>query len=233
MMRTVFITGANRGIGLEFARQYLGRGDRVFATSRNLEKAVELQHLASAYPKRMSLITLDVTNQDDIENAFAFVQENTDHLDILINNAGIIYRGETPENYSADILKETFETNAIAPMMVAQKFLPLLEKGISPKIVNITSQLGSITRKTFGGHYSYSGSKAALNMLTRTLAFDLRSRGIIVVVIHPGWVKTDMGGEAAPIRPADSVSGMISLIDSLSMEETGSFLSWDGSTLPW
>ncbi len=232
-MRNILITGANRGIGFEVARQSIGRGDRVFAASRNLEKAIELQHLASANPKRMTLIKMDVTNEDDIENAYEIVNESVEGLDILINNAGIIYRGETPENFSAEILIESFKTNAIGPMMVAQRFLPLLEKGESPKIINITSQLGSIERKTFGGHYSYSSSKAALNMLVRTLAFDIRSKGIIVVVVHPGWVRTDMGGENAPIRTVDSVQGMLNLIDRLSIENTGSFLTWEGNVLPW
>ncbi len=232
-MRKVLVTGANRGLGLEFTRQFLGRGDRVFAACRKPEGAVDLQHLASAYPKRTTVLTMDVTKEEDLATAYDIVAEQAGSLDILVNNAGIIYRGETPENIRADVFRQSFEVNAIAPMMVAQKFLPLLEKGTAPKIINLTSQLGSLTRKTFGGHYSYSSSKAALNMFTRTLAFDIRSRGIVVVVVHPGWVKTDMGGEAAPLRAADAVHGMMELIDRLTIENTGAFYSWEGETLPW
>lgn len=232
-MHNVLITGANRGIGLEFVRQFVANGDRVFATARDLNAATDLGHLAMANPKRLTLLSLDVRNEDEINSVYEQVSQDIDALDLLINNAGILYRGETPENITAQALLESFQVNAVAPVLMVKAFLPLLEQSSLPRVVNMTSQLGSISRKTYGGYYSYGASKAALNMLSRTLAVDLRSRGIVVVVFHPGWVRTDMGGEAAPVKPVDSVRGMMSIIERLTIEDSGNFYTWEGETLPW
>ncbi len=232
-MQRVFITGANRGLGLEFVRQCLGRGDRVFAGCRQPKNAGALKDLANQNSNRMSMLELDVTRPEHIRAAAQAVASEVDGLDLLINNAGVLLSGEQPGNLQADSLLDVMHANAIGPLMVAQELLPLLEKGDAPKIVNVTSQLGSIARKRSGGRYSYSASKAALNMFTRALAFDVLSRGVIVVTVHPGWVKTDMGGPGAPLAAEESVAGVLELADSLKPQDAGRFLQWDGSELPW
>jgi NAD(P)-dependent dehydrogenase (short-subunit alcohol dehydrogenase family) len=128
---------------------------------------------------------------------------------------------------------QTYHVNCVGPMMVAQRTLPLLRQGADPKIVNLTSRLGSLTLKQRGGTYSYGSSKAALNMLTRALAFDLKPEGIIVTAVHPGWVQTDMGGDAAPLEPPQAIGGVIDVIDGLTLEDTGCYRTWNGETLPW
>ena len=152
---------------------------------------------------------------------------------MLVNNAGVRPRGEHPGNLDRDTLMHTFEVNSVAPLMVAQCYLDLLRRGDSPRIVNVTSQLGSLARKRSGGDYSYNASKAALNMLSKALAYDVRPLGITVVMIHPGWVQSEIGGEGAPLTPAESARGMLDVIEGLTPDDTARFLQWDGSELPW
>lgn len=232
-MRHILITGANRGLGLELTRQTLDRGDHVFATCRHPEEAHALRALNDVHAAQLSILSLDVTDEASIIAAEEMVRTQTDHLDILINNAGVNPRGERLGDLDAETLLHTFHVNSVGPMMVAQRFLDLLRAGERSKIVNISSQMGSLIQKKSGGSYSYCTSKAALNMLTRALAFDLRSEGIIVVAMHPGWVRTDMGGSHAPLSPAESVSGMLRVIDKLKPTDTGRFLTWRGRKHPW
>jgi NAD(P)-dependent dehydrogenase (short-subunit alcohol dehydrogenase family) len=233
-MQRILITGANRGIGLEFTRQYAGRGERVIATCRNPDAAGELRALADECPPgQISILPLDVTDGAQIEACYQSVRGLAEGLDVLVNNAGFYQRGEHPGTLDAGTLLRSFEVNAIAPIMVAQRFLDLLRAGDEPKIVNLTSHMGSITLKGGGGNYGYSTSKTALNMLTRLLAHDLRAMGIVAIVMHPGWVKTDMGGSGAPLAQERSVTGMIRLIDGLRLEHSGKFWQWDGELLPW
>jgi len=163
------------------------------------------------------------------------IRSQVDGLDLLINNAGAFPRGETVTTLDATTMLQTFHLNSIAPMIVAQRCLDLLRAGNHPKIVNISSKMGSLwwKEKEGGGDYSYCSSKAALNMLTRTLAFDLRSDGIIVVAVHPGWVQTDMGGSAADLTPAESVHGMLRVIERLTEADTSKFFAWEGQEHPW
>jgi NAD(P)-dependent dehydrogenase (short-subunit alcohol dehydrogenase family) len=151
----------------------------------------------------------------------------------LINNAGARIRPERLGQLEAGILLDVFALNAVAPLMVAQTYLDLLRVGHRPRIVNISSQMGSLARKQSGGDYSYCASKAALNMHTRALAFDVRGLGITAVAMHPGWVQTDMGGPNAPLTPQESIRGMIAVIDRLAPDDAGRFLQWNGSELPW
>jgi NAD(P)-dependent dehydrogenase (short-subunit alcohol dehydrogenase family) len=229
----IAITGASRGIGLEFARQYLNRGERVFATCRQPDRADGLQALAGQAPGRLTLLPLDVTRADSIEAAFSAIEAGVEGIDLLINNAGIYYRGERPGTLDAGKMLDAFAVNSIAPVMVAQRALGLLKRGEQPKIVNITSQMGSLARKRGGRDYSYCASKAALNMLSKALAFDLRASGITVVMMHPGWVQTDMGGQGAPLTPEEAIRGMVNIIDGLTPDDTARFLQWDGKELPW
>jgi len=231
-MKTLFLTGANRGIGLAIVEQALKGTYRIFAGCRQPQKAAALQALAADNSERLTLIPIDVTDDASIQAAAAAVAEQTDAIDLLINNAGIFPHGERIDNLDARTMLHAFHVNSVGPMIVVQKFLPLLRASRGAKILNITSQLGAITRHV-SSYYSYNSSKAALNMLTRILASDLRSAGILAVVVHPGWVQTDMGGAAAPLRPDESARGILRLAQRLTMAESGEFFTWDGRKHPW
>lgn len=232
--RRVVVTGANRGLGLEFARQYLKRGDRVFALVRKPEEAADLAALSKEHPGMLTVISGDVTDDASIEAARKKVSEATEALDVLINNAGTSgERGNDLADLDLADIRATYEVNAIGPVRVARALLPLLKKGRSPKIVSISSQMGSIENNRGGGSWGYRMSKAALNMANRNLAIALREDRITCVVLHPGWVRTDMGGPNATLSPEESIRSMIRTIDGLTLEKSGSFFDRDGTTLPW
>ncbi len=231
-MKTLFLTGANRGIGLAMVNEALNRDYRIFAGCRRPEQAIELQALAASYPDRVIPIAIDVTDQRSIDAAAEELMDQTDDIDLLINNAGFFPRGEHIDNLDPDTMLHAFHVNSIGPMMVVQALLRLLQSSIEAKIINLSSQLGSITLH-MSNHYSYNSSKAALNMLTRILASELKPMDILAVVVHPGWVQTDMGGSAAPLKPDQSARGILDLADKLSMADTGEFYTWDGRRHPW
>jgi NAD(P)-dependent dehydrogenase (short-subunit alcohol dehydrogenase family) len=233
-MNTFLITGANRGIGLEITRQLLNRGERLIATCRQPMKANALQALDEQFSEQITILPLDVANAASIQAAANASQRIVTHLDVLINNAGILDGNETLATFDPDVMQQTFDVNAIGAMRVTAQFLPLLQKAGRAKIINITSQLGSLqAMKPNWGRYSYNSSKAALNMLTRMLAFDLKDEGISVICVHPGWVKTDMGGTNADITLNESASGILNVIDNLSLEQTGRFFTYTGDDHPW
>ncbi len=232
-MQRVVVTGSSRGLGLEFVRQLLQQKAQVFATCRKPDQAATLQFLFRGSPERLRIFELDVREEENIQAVAQEISKISDGIDLLINNAGVFPSGERVDNLDPRIMLEAFRVNAVAPLIVVKHFLPLLEKGKHPRVVNITSQLGSLTLKQSGGWYSYCASKAALNMLTRTLAFDLRPKGITTVMLHPGWVKTDMGGPQAPLTPSESVAGMLKVIDRLNLNDAGKFLTWEGKEHPW
>ncbi len=230
--KTVLITGASRGIGLEFVRQCLARGERVFAACRSPQSAHRLAALAS---DRLHIIPLDVADADSIARAWQIVHAQTEALDVLINNAGILLDDEKiSDNLAALDFERTiqvFRVNAVGALMVAREFLGMMRQG--GIIASITSGYGSLTLHTHSHTYAYSASKAALNMFMRALAHDRLTRGLCVVVVDPGWVRTDMGTDAAELEPAESVGGMLRVIDSLRPADTGRFLRWDGAEMPW
>ena len=234
-MRRVMVTGGNRGLGLEFVRQCLARGDLVFAGCRDPQNALALQELSAAKHEQLSVLALDVTDVASIDACVKVMRSQVDGLDLLINNAGAYPRGETPATLKATTMLQAFHLNAVAPMIVAQRCLDLLRSGDQPKIANISSKMGSLwwKEREGGGDYSYCSSKAALNMLTRTLAFDLRSETIIVVALNPGWVQTDMGGSSADLTPAESVRGMLRVVERLTEADTSKFFTWEGQEHPW
>jgi NAD(P)-dependent dehydrogenase (short-subunit alcohol dehydrogenase family) len=232
MMKRIFITGANRGLGLEFVRQFLENGDKVIAACREPNQAAVLQQFKNSHPDQLTILKLDVTNQDEIEAAAVNVESAVNGLDLLINNAGISSGSAHLGQMNFASTRTTFEINAFAPVMILQRFVDLLSRGENSRVVNITSGLGSIA-ETSGSHLSYSASKAALNMFTRAVSFALRQKGIIAIVMDPGWVQTDMGGAEAPLNPAESISGMCKVINGLRMEDTGRYLRYDGVELPW
>lgn len=245
-MQNIFITGASRGLGLEFTRRFLERGDRVFASCRKLHEAGYLQALKSAFPTLLSIIKLDVSDPNSILDAFAVLNSKVKGLDLLINNAGVyIGRRGSPKKAKVEITGDhlgsldfdegvnVFRINTIGPIILSQQFLPLLRNGNEPKIVSITSGYGSISGNNWGSPYHYSASKAALNMYMKSLAVDLKPQGIIVGVISPGWVQTEMGGAGAPLKAIESVDGLIKVIDALTLNQTGTFFDYQGQLLDW
>jgi len=235
----VFITGANRGLGLELTRQYLERDDQVFGASRQPTEAKDLQRLRRQYPDRLTLLTLDVTSADSIAAAAAAVAAATDGLEVLINNAGVYPHAGSGDAHQRlgqlthDDAVETMQVNAIGPLLVAQALLPLLRAGRKGRILSISSGQGSLTWKATGDPYHYSASKAALNMYMRSLAAEIGHMGLLSVIVDPGWMKTEMGGSHATQEPADSARGIIRLAEQLHADENGSFVTWQGQTVPW
>jgi NAD(P)-dependent dehydrogenase (short-subunit alcohol dehydrogenase family) len=235
-MPTLLITGAGRGIGLEFARQYAADGWQVIATARGPSRATALQQMAAAQPT-LRLEALEVTDPTSIQ---ALAQRlKGQPLDLLINNAGI-YSGtgakqdasQTLGTLDGDAWLRVLQTNSVAPLLVTQALLDNLRLGATRTIVMISSMMGSIAR-TPGGTYAYRTSKAALNMAMRCLAMDLRNENFTVASFHPGWVKTDMGGSGADITPQQSVTGLRQQIASLTPRDSGSFLGYDGAKWAW
>ena len=236
-MTHYLITGANRGLGLEFVRQLLARGDAVIACCREPDKASELHGLGkNGASERLKIFALDVEDAAEIAALPAKLDGDGVRIDVLINNAGVASgKDERLGEFEAETMVRVLAINSVAPMLVTQAFVPLLEKtGQSPKIVCITSGLGSITQAD-GLAYglSYGMSKAALNMGVKKLSSELKERGIAIVALHPGWVQTDMGGANAPLQPADSIRGMLQVIDGLRVAKTGHFLNYAGNELPW
>lgn len=232
-MQKVLITGANRGIGLEFTRQFLHRGARVFATCRVRDRAPELARLARTVPDRLSILKLDVSSEASITEVVRELSLLTDSLNILVNNAGMLVSGEHFGNVSSKVLIGSFAVNAVGAFLMTQAVEKFLTSTANAKVVNISSILGSIESTTEFYVPSYSISKAALNMVTRLLSIELGKKGVIVTSFHPGWVKTDMGGAQATKTPQESVSGMLSAIDRITFQENGKFLSYTGEELPW
>jgi len=226
-MRSV-VTGANRGIGFEFVRQMIARGDDVVAGVRRPDRADSLRALAG---ERLRILTLDVA---DPASVVAFARELGDEpVDLLINNAGIVGdRGELT-SLDAEDLSRTFLVNAVGPVLVTRALLPNLRRGQARKVVHLSSGMGSIGDNTSGGSYGYRMSKAALNMASRNLAHDLKLDGITSVVLNPGWVQTDMGGPDATLPVGESVRRMLGIIDKLTIERTGQFLNHTGEPYEW
>ena len=232
-MKTTLITGANRGLGLEFSRQFAADGWRVLACSRNPEKSDELNKLAALYPELIKILALDVSDHAQIER---LGQELSDEsVDLLINNAGtypkLSVNGFGHTDYAEWM--QMFRINTMAPLKMAETFAAQIARSEQKICVVITSKMGSIEDNSGGGNYLYRSSKTAVNMVVKSLAIDLQPAGIISVVIHPGWVKTDMGGPNALISTEQSVSGMREVINNLSKNDSGKFFNYDGQEIPW
>lgn len=232
-MRKVLVTGSNRGIGLGFVKQLLGGGDVVFASCRNPDGAAALQALQPEAGERLIVMPLDVTDETSITQAARVVDDSGGNLDLLINNAAIGGDQTALGDIDADDMLQTYRVNVAGPLMMAQTFAPLLAKGNAPFIVNITSLMGSIADNRGGGWYAYRTSKAALNMVCANLALDLRPQGIGAVVLHPGWVRTDMGGSGATLSVEESVSAMLNVVDHLTLSDSGKFFNRNGGEEPW
>lgn len=227
---TVLITGANRGIGLEFARQYAEAGWQVVATCRNPDEASALRDSAGASEGRMRILALDVVDTPSVAAAAKAIADQP--IDLLINNAGRMSGDSNRlETLDLDELAATLQTNTIGPLRVLQAFLPHLRRGDGKRAVTITSRMGSIAENRGGGWIAYRTSKAAVNQAIVSVARELAGEGIIAVVMHPGWVRTDMGGRGAPLAPADSVRAMRRAIQDLGAGDAGRFLAYDGAEI--
>ena len=228
-MRAV-VTGANRGIGLELARQLIARGDDVIGGVREPAKADELRALGAR------VIPLDVANGDSVS---AFAREVGDvPVDLVINNAGsnggpTQSLGQMAKDLTLADTVGTFEINAAGALRVSIAMLSNLRAGTGKKLLHITSGMGSIADNKSGGYYAYRMSKAALNMMSMSLAVDLKGDGIISVVINPGWVQTAMGGGGAPTPVDESVRHILARIGEVTLADSGAFLNWKGNRYPW
>lgn len=226
---TLFITGANRGIGLEYVKQYAEEGWRVLASCRNPADASALQALANKHAN-IELHAIDIANFDQIE---ALGRKLIDQpIQLLINNAGIY-----PESSfrTIDYAKwmEAFKVNAMSTLKLAEVFIPHLVKAGNAKLVAMTSKMGSIDDNTSGGEYIYRSSKTALNMVMKSISIDLNKYGVSVAVLHPGWVRTDMGGPNGLIDAETSVQGLRKVIGMLSLDNSGKFYAYDGKEIAW
>lgn len=229
----ILITGANRGLGLEFTRQYLARGERVIATARHPAKAGALNHLAGEYPGHLTVLPLDVTVPGSIDELVRELKLVSPALDLVIANAGAMVRGERFGELMVADLERAWRVNTLGPLILAQSLAPALRLGAQPRLVFISSILASIAARDSFYVPSYCISKAGLNMVMRQCAHALAEDGVINIALHPGWVRTDMGGAQAPLTPEQSVSDMLSVIDGLKSGDNGRFYAHDGSELPW
>lgn len=236
-MERILITGSNRGIGLALVAAYQARTDvEIFATCRTPAQADDLKRLAAESSSQVHVVPLDVSDEESVVRAVAHVQSITDTLDILINNAGINPNEPNVRNlgeFELDAITHVVGTNASTPIVVTQAFLPLLRQAQNPRVLFVSSTAGSIEREASGTMLAYRMSKAAMNMGARVLANALRPEGIIVIPAHPGWVQTDMGGANAAITPRESAEGLIEILDHANMQQSGEFVNYDGTPMPW
>lgn len=222
---TVLITGANRGIGLELARQYADDGWQVIGTARRPDAAEELRATGAR------VLQLDVTDQESVMRMADALSDQA--IDILINNAGILPNIQKLADVDFDTFDQILAVNTVGPVRVTQALLPNLRAGDIKKIMNTTSGLGSISLNTSGGFYGYRESKAALNMFTKTIANELGPEGFVCIVMNPGWVQTDMGGPDAPVEVEDSAAGIRTVIASVDADDNGTFWTFKGTQETW
>jgi len=230
-MPTILITGCNRGIGLELTKHFSKANYKIHACCRTPETSGELQSLASSN-SNITIHKLDVSNHNEIEQLAKTLKGEA--IDILLNNAGIY--GKTPASFGNIDYKnweEVFKINTIAPMKMAESFIDNIVASDLKIIANISSKVGSIADNSSGGSYTYRSSKTALNMVTKSLSVDLADKGITAIALHPGWVKTDMGGPNALIDTKKSVSGLAAIILSTDLSKSGKFFNYDGSEISW
>ncbi|XP_046745008.1 C-factor [Diprion similis] len=247
-MRSILITGCNRGLGFGLVKHLVESvkpPDKIFATCRTVNKASELQGLAEKW-KNIQILQLDVKDTQSYEKVVEEVSKEVGDagLNVLVNNAGIATKFTRLGLVKEEQLTECFLVNTVAPILLTKAFLPLLKQAASNQeteelsleraaVINMSSILGSIGENTQGGYYAYRCSKSALNAATKSMSVDLQSDGILVACLHPGWVKTDMGTKNAPMDIDTSIKAILSTLQTLNKSHTGSFLQYDGKTLPW
>ena len=227
----VVVTGANRGIGLEFVKQLLARGDTVVAGARAPGEARELQRLAGSPASRLTVGPLDIGDAASVRRFSASLGDRP--VDVLINNAGVLGKMQSLEELDLDDVMATYRINAVGAVDVTRALLPLLRKSDVRKVLHVSTGMASISDNTSGGAFAYRMSKAALNIASKSISVNLRGERIISVVCNPGWVQTDMGGAGAKTPVSESVSGMLKVLDGLTLDQSGSFLDFRGGTLGW
>ncbi|MBC2668990.1 SDR family oxidoreductase [Novosphingobium piscinae] len=228
-MAEVVVTGAGRGIGLELVRQHAAQGDRVHAMARDPGAAGALAELAAQSDGRVSVQAMDVTDEASVRAAAAATGSGP--IDLIYNVAGVL--GTVPAEFDTvdwAVFDETFAVHVKGPLRVLNAFLPRL--GAGARVINFSSQVAASTWP-YGGYHAYAASKAALGRLMRSVAADLRERGIIIGIVHPGYVQTDMGGPGAEITPEESARGVLALAAGWPLERSGDFYKWNGEPHPW
>ncbi|CAI5742516.1 unnamed protein product [Peronospora destructor] len=228
--KTVLITGSNRGLGFAFAKHYVKEGWKVIATARNVDAAEDLKNL-----KPWKLITLDTGDEQSVLAAARTLQDEI--VDLLINNSGILISGGLNDTTKEDMMRQ-FEVNTVGPFLMTRAFLPNLRLAVASRgeafVAQITSRMGSIADNGSGGAYGYRASKAALNMVTQSLSLDLKLEKIGCLLLHPGYVNTDMTKSKGVVSPADSVAGMVRIIERAKLEDKLEMLHFEkGDALPW
>ena len=225
-MHNILIIGANRGLGLEFAKQYSNKENNVFATTRNKNNAKELYSI-----KNIKVFELDLNSDKSLDN---FIKDiSTQKIDILIHNAGIFRDEQLDEDLDINAWMNEMRINAVVPIILARKLKNNIQMGSDKKIIFISSQMGSIDDNYSGRFYFYRSSKSALNSAAKSLSIDWKEDGISILILHPGWVKTDMGGDNAKLEIPDSISQMIKVINDLNLTNSGSFVNYAGEKLEW
>ncbi len=225
MAKTYLVTGANRGLGLEFARSLAARGDTVLATARRPQQA---EALARICPQ---VLPLDVADPESVRELARRLEGRP--IDVLVNNAGVGVGRTALGALDYDECRAAFEINALGALRVTEALLANLRAGQRRLVCNVTSKMGSVADNSSGGSYAYRASKCALNMITVSLALDLAAQGFTCIALHPGWVRTDMGGAQAPLSVEESVQGMLRVLERATPAQSGAFLDYSGATLPW
>lgn len=234
MIKTVFVTGADKGLGFSLVQRFLQAGVRVFAGQ--FQAGGDMSNLAKSFPETLTVIPLDVTQLNSVKHAADAVADLVPALDVLINNAGVMLEKRTPL-LELDLallpLSETLDVNTFGPLRMVQQFLPLLEKGDNKLILNISSEAGSIADCWRESEFAYSMSKAALNMQSRILQNYLKPRGFKILAVHPGWMRTDMGGAEADINPDEAAEGIFNLAVKKWDLDDGIYMDYHGRPMSW
>jgi NAD(P)-dependent dehydrogenase (short-subunit alcohol dehydrogenase family) len=235
MSLTFFITGANRGLGLAVTQVALSEGDQVVAGARDPQGSEALKKLKSQYGSKLTLAAYDASSEKLVKQAAEETAKAVAHVDVLMNVAGISPGPANALLEEVDLQKcrEAYEINVLGPLVTTRAFLPLLKKSPNPRVVHFTSGLASLAGKSEGGFYAYGLSKTALNMLSRTMSFDLKRFHITSVVLDPGWVQTDMGGPGAPLKPLEAATPIVKTVKGLTSDQNGQFVYHDGKPLNW
>jgi len=232
MMKKILVTGANRGLGLGLVKKFLKNNEKVICTTRNISKSKELILCKEKYNDNLEICELDLLDKDSPNILSNFLGDET--IDLFINNAGVI--GHSAQHFKSVSLNhwlDVLKVNLIAPLLITQSIIKNIEKSSERKIYFISSKVGSIEDNKSGGMYIYRSSKTALNQVVKSLSIDLKPLGISVISLHPGWVRTEMGGPNALISVEESVNGMVDVISNTSIINSGQFINYDGTRLPW
>jgi len=231
-MKKILVTGTNRGLGLGLVKKFLENNEKVICTTRNFSKSIELLLLKEKYNDNLEICELDLLDKESPNILSNFL--GNEPIDLFINNAGVI--GHSAQHFKSVSLNHwlnVLKVNLIAPLLITQSIIKNIEKSSERKIYFISSKVGSIEDNKSGGMYIYRSSKTALNQVVKSLSIDLKPLGISVISLHPGWVRTEMGGPNALISVEESVNGMVDVISNTNIINSGQFINYDGKRLPW